>query len=282
MRRFSFLSSGVVHVAAVTAFVIGVPWQLQESERDYEIRVDHRQAAIAARPLPQPEQRPAPAPSVLDMQERLVVTPEVERTEPRPEDTFGLPLEREAEPSDDEERAHRTASDDRSVDFHRPISERIVFEDVADDSESETDTAETESTEESETPEEQASNATSTPRSGARARLSGRVRAPDYPDRAIRMRWEGDVVIEFAVGADGRVADAQAVDDLSCRFGLLKIEAAKAVKTWRFNPATENGRAIASRLRVRIRFRLRGGVGVDIDEWSDDSEQRDEGGTTRP
>ena len=77
---------------------------------------------------------------------------------------------------------------------------------------------------------------------------------PDYPLIARRRGQEGLVVVLVALSPAGlpeRIALAEASGVAS-----LDEAALEAVRGWRFTPATENGRAVASELRVPIRFRL--------------------------
>jgi len=82
--------------------------------------------------------------------------------------------------------------------------------------------------------------------------------SPPYTDRARRMAIEGLMVIEASVDARGRVTNAVVRGKLE---PLLDESARKTVLGWKFEPATLEGRPIASTKWLRIRFELerRGG-----------------------
>lgn len=77
----------------------------------------------------------------------------------------------------------------------------------------------------------------------------GRQPAPEYPRQAARERQEGVVVVQFTVGEDGRVLQAEAATP--CRWPLLNAAAVRTVRDrWRF-------RAGPTRFyQVPIRFEL--------------------------
>ena len=77
---------------------------------------------------------------------------------------------------------------------------------------------------------------------------------PDYPLIARRRGQEGLVVVLVTLSPAG-LPEQIALAEAS---GVASLDAAalEAVRGWRFTPATENGRAVASELRVPIRFRL--------------------------
>lgn len=77
---------------------------------------------------------------------------------------------------------------------------------------------------------------------------------PSYPDAARRAGVEGTVVLEAAIGADGRVVGVEVVRGLP--LGLSEA-AASAVGRWQYRPAMGRAGPIASRKQVRIEFRLR-------------------------
>ncbi|MEJ2328111.1 MAG: energy transducer TonB, partial [Chromatiaceae bacterium] len=75
-----------------------------------------------------------------------------------------------------------------------------------------------------------------------------------YPLIARRRGQEGLVVVLVTLSPAG-LPEQIALAEAS---GVASLDAAalEAVRGWRFTPATENGRAVASELRVPIRFRL--------------------------
>lgn len=63
----------------------------------------------------------------------------------------------------------------------------------------------------------------------------GRQPQPMYPSEAIRQGQEGQVVVRFTVGEDGRVAVADVVEP--CKWPSLNREAARTIRElWRFGP----------------------------------------------
>ncbi len=79
---------------------------------------------------------------------------------------------------------------------------------------------------------------------------------PNYTADAMRARVEGVVELEIVVLADGSVGRIRVVRSLDGRFGLDE-EALKAVRMWRFDPAKQQGRAVAVRVPVEVSFWLR-------------------------
>jgi len=85
--------------------------------------------------------------------------------------------------------------------------------------------------------------------------LPGSCPPPPYPRRAERLGWEGTVVLEIDVAADGTVADARIAE--SSGHGLLDEAALRAVRGWRFTPAKDAaGEPVPMGLRKPIEFRL--------------------------
>ena len=78
--------------------------------------------------------------------------------------------------------------------------------------------------------------------------------APEYPRLARRRGLEGVVNLLLQVSADGRVTDTRVA--ASSGHALLDEAALVAARSWRLEPATENGVAVAGALRVPLRFRL--------------------------
>ncbi len=76
---------------------------------------------------------------------------------------------------------------------------------------------------------------------------------PDYSDEARRAAFQGTCVLWIVVGTDGRTRDIRVMRMLG--FGLDQ-EAIEAVKQWRFEPATQNGRPVAVQVNVEVSFRL--------------------------
>ena len=74
-----------------------------------------------------------------------------------------------------------------------------------------------------------------------------------YPGELRQAGITGRAVVEFTVGTDGQAHDFQVVsatDDRIRQFLLTTID------TWRYQPALQNGRPVARRLRVPVRLEL--------------------------
>lgn len=78
---------------------------------------------------------------------------------------------------------------------------------------------------------------------------------PDYPELARRRGWEGTVLLAVRVGMDGRVDQAGVRTGSSYR--LLDEAALEAVRRWRFQPGTRNGRPEVMEVLVPVHFVLR-------------------------
>jgi protein TonB len=78
---------------------------------------------------------------------------------------------------------------------------------------------------------------------------------PEYPDLARVARVEGSVILQAIIHADGSVGDLQV---LRCnRPGMGFEEAAvEAVRKWRYEPATQNGRPVEVYFTVFVEFKL--------------------------
>ena len=77
---------------------------------------------------------------------------------------------------------------------------------------------------------------------------------PDYPREAFRAGEQGRVLLSVQVGADGVPTDVQVAE--SSRSRDLDRAAVEAVRKWRFEPALDNGQAVASTVQVPIDFTL--------------------------
>jgi TonB family protein len=76
---------------------------------------------------------------------------------------------------------------------------------------------------------------------------------PSFPKGAKDARQEGVTVINVLVNNEGRVASAQASGPDSYGFGQITVD---TVKTWRFKPATCDGRPVATEMNIEMSFRL--------------------------
>lgn len=107
---------------------------------------------------------------------------------------------------------------------------------------------------------EKAASAASAPTLTAAAGVSHAARAlpgnalPPYPEAAREDGLEGLVRLAVEVDAQGRVSAVRW--DARSGVMLLDIAARDAVRLWRFEPARQDGQAVASTVRVALQFRL--------------------------
>lgn len=79
---------------------------------------------------------------------------------------------------------------------------------------------------------------------------------PDYPLRARKRGWEGDVVLGVHVDADGNVTYVEILE--SSHIGILDYAAHSTVaESWTFSPADESERDLKGYVTVPISFRIR-------------------------
>jgi TonB family protein len=76
---------------------------------------------------------------------------------------------------------------------------------------------------------------------------------PEYPATARKAKLEGRVEVEFVVGLDGRVSQAEVRDSTG---EVFNDAALAAVRRWTFSPALEEAKPAPSALTVPIVFRL--------------------------
>ena len=77
---------------------------------------------------------------------------------------------------------------------------------------------------------------------------------PAYPQKERRLGREGEVVLSVSVRADGTVADAAL--KAPSRYAGFNRAALRAVRTWQFSPATQDGVAVECVIDVPVVFRL--------------------------
>jgi protein TonB len=78
--------------------------------------------------------------------------------------------------------------------------------------------------------------------------------APTYPDAARAEGIEGDVLLELIVGTSGEVETARVLRGVG--HGLDEA-AVRAMRQFRFAPATLGGHAVRVRMSWSMQFRLR-------------------------
>ncbi|MDA1043804.1 MAG: energy transducer TonB [Verrucomicrobia bacterium] len=79
---------------------------------------------------------------------------------------------------------------------------------------------------------------------------------PRYPPLSRKRGEEGSVLLEVAVGADGRSDSVRVLR--SCGHNRLDRAAVQAMQNVRFTPAKQRGTAISSRKRFDVSFELKG------------------------
>jgi TonB family protein len=76
---------------------------------------------------------------------------------------------------------------------------------------------------------------------------------PEYTDNARKKKINGTVIVALIVTAEGTVRDPKIIKSLDQ--GLDK-QAIAAVSTWKFEPATQDGKPVAVHLKTEVDFRL--------------------------
>jgi TonB family protein len=76
---------------------------------------------------------------------------------------------------------------------------------------------------------------------------------PEYSDRAARKKIQGNVLLSIVVTAEGTVRDPQVTRSLDKD---LDKNAVECVKKWKFEPATKDGKAVASHVAVEVSFHV--------------------------
>jgi TonB family protein len=81
---------------------------------------------------------------------------------------------------------------------------------------------------------------------------------PRYPDDARAARVEGQVILDITIDESGVVRDVSVLRGIE---GWLSLEqeAVRAVKQWRYRPALDHGRPVATSLMIFIQFSMDGG-----------------------
>jgi TonB family protein len=76
---------------------------------------------------------------------------------------------------------------------------------------------------------------------------------PEFSEEARKLRFQGAVILGLVVAADGTPQDV-CIEHL---LGLgLDEQAVAAVRSWKFNPATQDGEPVPTRIDVEVEFRL--------------------------
>ncbi len=76
---------------------------------------------------------------------------------------------------------------------------------------------------------------------------------PEYSSRAARKKIQGDVRLSIIVTAEGTVRDPQVTQSLDKD---LDKNALDCVKKWKFEPATKDGKPVATHVAVEVSFHV--------------------------
>lgn len=77
---------------------------------------------------------------------------------------------------------------------------------------------------------------------------------PEYSEEARRAKYQGTVVLWLVVDTQGATEDVRVTRSIGKG---LDEQAVKAVRNWRFEPATFNGQAVPVQINAEVSFRLR-------------------------
>ena len=76
---------------------------------------------------------------------------------------------------------------------------------------------------------------------------------PEYPTQAREDGVSGTVMVIALISAEGRVVDAFVQDSIP----ELDLAAMKAVRQWKFKPASTTGKPLAVWVAIQVKFTLR-------------------------
>ena len=76
---------------------------------------------------------------------------------------------------------------------------------------------------------------------------------PTYPDAARRAKIQGSVLIQCTVEVDGAVSNASVLKSLRKDMDASALD---AIRMWKFEPATKDGKPVAVQVRVEVAFHL--------------------------
>lgn len=76
---------------------------------------------------------------------------------------------------------------------------------------------------------------------------------PNYSKEAKKKHYQGTLILKTIVAPDGKAHDITVARSLG--YGLDE-EAIKAVKKWRFQPATKDGQPVAMSVAIEVSFHL--------------------------
>ncbi len=78
---------------------------------------------------------------------------------------------------------------------------------------------------------------------------------PVYPEAERKAGVEGSVLLAGEIGADGKVTGLKPEQEVAGHPAFTEA-ALTAVRQWRFTPARESGKAVASSVRIPVKFKL--------------------------
>jgi len=76
---------------------------------------------------------------------------------------------------------------------------------------------------------------------------------PEYTDRARKKKLQGTVLVALVVTSEGQPRDVAVIKKLDPG---LDGKAMEAVRSWKFEAATKDGKPVAVHLQVEVQFRL--------------------------
>ncbi|WP_370280468.1 energy transducer TonB [Pontibacterium sp.] len=79
---------------------------------------------------------------------------------------------------------------------------------------------------------------------------------PRYPQRALRRRQEGQVVVEFTITEMGTVKPGSVVVVESTPSGVFDKAVLRAIQRWRFKTRLVNGQPVPFKARQKLEFKL--------------------------
>jgi TonB family protein len=79
---------------------------------------------------------------------------------------------------------------------------------------------------------------------------------PQYTQAALSAGIEGAILLEAVVREDGQIGDVRVLHSVDQKFGLDE-EAIRALRTWRFKPATKFGQPVPILITVNMSWLLR-------------------------
>jgi protein TonB len=75
---------------------------------------------------------------------------------------------------------------------------------------------------------------------------------PSYPASAKQINLQGEITVQATIDAAGKVTDAKAVSGPP----LLQQAAMDAVRRWKYEPATLDGKPVPMQIVVKVKFNL--------------------------